>query len=144
MPQFLDVDYEGKIGAFSVGKKSGNPGLESQLRLVFFVPGFKMPEEKVIPVRVALRSRPLISRESAEGCQVRHCKTKGKVLRGEEANYLDRSSGFSRSVTETTWFSHVRTKFLPRVVLSQLLRSEKHKTTFQRFSAAGLRAVCRE
>ena len=29
-----------------------------------------MPEDKVIPVRVALRCRPLISRESAEGCQV--------------------------------------------------------------------------
>ena len=29
-----------------------------------------MPEDKVIPVRVALRCRPLINREVEEGCQV--------------------------------------------------------------------------
>ncbi len=29
-----------------------------------------MPEDKVIPVRVALRSRPLINKELAEGCQI--------------------------------------------------------------------------
>ena len=29
-----------------------------------------MPDDKVIPVRVALRCRPLINREVEEGCQV--------------------------------------------------------------------------
>ena len=29
-----------------------------------------MPDGKIIPVRVALRCRPLINRETAEGCQV--------------------------------------------------------------------------